>query len=595
MIDKIKELFIKYKEVILYLIFGALTTLVSVVSFAICNKLLNISWSISNVISWILAVLFAYITNKIYVFESKNKNIIKEIISFFGFRVLSLIIDMACMYLFINILHIDSIISKIIVQIIVVVLNYLFSKLFIFTNKKKEPIATKLKEIINNLIRRIKNNKKIVFITSVCLVFLLILILNFLTPLLADDFSYSFGIGGARIKSINDIYKFQIEHWLTWGGRSVVHSIAQLLLMFPKYVFNFLNSIVYILLTLLIYKHIVGCEKVCRPDLYIFINILIWFTLPAFGQDILWLLGACNYLWGTTILLAFLLPIRLNIDTKKGNNNIFLIIIMFMLGILAGWTNENNAAALLVLIVLFAAYKVYFKEKLSAWHISGFLGSLIGFIIMIIAPGNKVRSSEYINNYGFLHTIYSRFIKYTNNFIDYLLPAIVILIIISVVAYYFGTHKNKNLIRTSTYFIGTLAAVYSMLLSPTFPDRSWMGPICFLIIAIGNAYICLNVKEKFISTSIIILIPICILSFLLSYYSTLIDSRNVYNNWNNRINYINQEKVRGEKHIQVEQIYSYNKHTALYGLKDLNYDRYVWPNPQVARYFKIDTIRLKDK
>ena len=132
MVNKLKKLIIKYKEIILYLIFGLLTTLISIISFAICNKILNISWSFSNVVSWILSVSFAYVTNRIFVFKSKKKNILKEMIFFFGFRVLSLIIDMICMFILINILSVDSVVSKVIVQIIVVLLNYLFSKIFVF-------------------------------------------------------------------------------------------------------------------------------------------------------------------------------------------------------------------------------------------------------------------------------------------------------------------------------------------------------------------------------------------------------------------------------------------------------------------------------
>ena len=132
MVNKLKKLIIKYREIILYLIFGLLTTLISIISFAICNKILNISWDVGNVISWILSVSFAYVTNRIFVFKSKKKNILKEMIFFFGFRVLSLIIDMICMFILINILSVDSVVTKLIVQIIVVLLNYLFSKIFVF-------------------------------------------------------------------------------------------------------------------------------------------------------------------------------------------------------------------------------------------------------------------------------------------------------------------------------------------------------------------------------------------------------------------------------------------------------------------------------
>ena len=140
----------------------------------------------------------------------------------------------------------------------------------------------------------------------------------------------------------------------------------------------------------------------------------------------LWLIGSCNYLWGTTILLLFLLPFRLQFDSNKSSNSIFKIVYMFLFGILAGWTNENNAAALLTLIVLFACYRLFNKQKLQAWNYSGFIGALIGFLMMILSPGNRIRSSRFANNHSFLWNLYHRFIDYTDNFIDYLLPALII-------------------------------------------------------------------------------------------------------------------------------------------------------------------------
>ena len=96
---------------------------------------LSIELYISNIIAWILSVLFAYITNKLFVFESKNKSKtenLKEMVSFFGFRVLSLVFDMGCMFLLVDILRIGELISKVLSNILVIILNYIFSKLFIF-------------------------------------------------------------------------------------------------------------------------------------------------------------------------------------------------------------------------------------------------------------------------------------------------------------------------------------------------------------------------------------------------------------------------------------------------------------------------------
>lgn len=129
------SLYKKYKEIINYLIFGGLTTLVSIVTYALFTKLFLINYLISNVLSWIIAVLFAFITNKLFVFESKSKDkklVTKEITNFFFFRIVSLVIEMVIMYIFVDLLSINDLITKVIAQVIVILSNYIFSKVFVF-------------------------------------------------------------------------------------------------------------------------------------------------------------------------------------------------------------------------------------------------------------------------------------------------------------------------------------------------------------------------------------------------------------------------------------------------------------------------------
>ena len=135
--QKILELIKKYEEIINYLIVGALTTLISLITyygltFTILNPYNNLELQIANIISWIVGVTFAFFTNKKYVFKSKNKNTITEAYKFVGARVASLIVDMLFMFVMVSILQIDDKISKLIVQIIVIIINYIFSKFFVF-------------------------------------------------------------------------------------------------------------------------------------------------------------------------------------------------------------------------------------------------------------------------------------------------------------------------------------------------------------------------------------------------------------------------------------------------------------------------------
>lgn len=138
---KIIELYKKYEEVINYLIMGGLTTIVSLVTkylllFTILDAEDAIELQIAVIISWIIACLFAYFTNRIFVFKSKSEKIVKEIISFFTARLITLGMEMLIMFIFVTLLKLNSdlwvIVWTLVAQVVVIVANYVFSKLFVF-------------------------------------------------------------------------------------------------------------------------------------------------------------------------------------------------------------------------------------------------------------------------------------------------------------------------------------------------------------------------------------------------------------------------------------------------------------------------------
>lgn len=130
-----KKAFNQYKGVIRYLFFGICTTIINIISYYACTYM--IGWTVvsSTVVSWLLAVSFAFITNKIWVFESKTWNkgsVIKEVLSFFLCRILTGVLDLIIMIVSVKILGWSDILMKAISNIAVIMLNYIASRLFIF-------------------------------------------------------------------------------------------------------------------------------------------------------------------------------------------------------------------------------------------------------------------------------------------------------------------------------------------------------------------------------------------------------------------------------------------------------------------------------
>ena len=132
-----KKLINKYNEIIMYGIFGVLTTLINLLIFYVLDKL-GVNVYLNNSIAWVISVLFAFITNKLYVFNSKDtsyKIIAKEGIAFFLARIFSYFVDMFTIFMIFQVMGINKMIAKIISNVIVIIINYLLSKIIIFKKK----------------------------------------------------------------------------------------------------------------------------------------------------------------------------------------------------------------------------------------------------------------------------------------------------------------------------------------------------------------------------------------------------------------------------------------------------------------------------
>ncbi len=140
MIEIIGKLYKKYEELVMYIIVGVCTMIVSLASYYILANPLGIYYQTANIISWVLAVAFAYVTNKKFVFKSRYSGLsgtAKEMASFVSSRIASLLAEVISMYFFVQICQIDDNIVKLMNQVLVTVLNYIFSKFWVFRKSRK--------------------------------------------------------------------------------------------------------------------------------------------------------------------------------------------------------------------------------------------------------------------------------------------------------------------------------------------------------------------------------------------------------------------------------------------------------------------------
>lgn len=135
---QIIELMKKYKSFVAYAVFGVFTTIVNIVTYNVCYVNLEFSNTISNIIAWVLAVTFAYLTNKVWVFDSKSwkwEALRREVPAFISCRLATGVMDLVIMFVAVDLLGWHAMLMKLLSNILVIILNYVFSKLVIFKKR----------------------------------------------------------------------------------------------------------------------------------------------------------------------------------------------------------------------------------------------------------------------------------------------------------------------------------------------------------------------------------------------------------------------------------------------------------------------------
>lgn len=340
------------------------------------------------------------------------------------------------------------------------------------------------------------------------------LLMNFFTPHLTDDYAYSFvwdeehggnfqnNVGDLkRVENISDVFHSQYEHYMTWGGRTIAHSLLQFCLMYDKIFFDFANAICYGVLALLIYFIGTGKFEFKNFDAKILTGIFfaLWFCLPDFFQTTLWETGSFNYLWMSVFQFAFLLPFAAKFWRKKFFDDFSKVKIIFaaIFGLFAGWSNESGGASI-ILVTFFALIYFLRQKKFERWSAVGFLFLLVGFALQIFAPGNFARMEE---DYGSEEDAVSLSEMLLGNFTEGFLPVFIgSAILLAVIALYFLSEKKS--VETSRFiFLFTATGILMpclLMLSPYFPARAaFVTPIFFTAAAVAAVQkISLDVPKK---------------------------------------------------------------------------------------------------
>ncbi|MDR1090971.1 MAG: DUF6056 family protein [Prevotella sp.] len=413
--------------------------------------------------------------------------------------------------------------------------------------------------------------KNIGFVFSVILTGVLFYLLNRHFLPYMDDWGYTFAHTGKKPQNIFEIFQSEYSQYMRWGGRSVVHVIARILLWVGEIWSDVLNAIAYLGLVLLIY-FIANRQKGMNVPLFFLINILIWFSLPSFSQNILWITGRANYLWGCLIIYGLMaLYVSHFFDKKKKDNVPGRLAVLFG-GIIAGWTNENMGIALIFFLLSLLSYLKYDKEKIPKWMVWGLLGVIAGYIVMMLSPGNAYRSqSEFI----LIHKInkvplsfyFYRFVtiaKYSCIYLRY--P--VLIYICSMALFLWKGEKNKEkkkrILFLSLLFLCTsVVATVVMSGSPSFPDRAWFGIIIMLITSIVMLYANIDWPDLKLRVGNYIVVSALVIIYFISFSESYSDLLRFEKVCRHRDKLADEAIQKGLKNIVIEDIIFVQKKSPL--------------------------------
>lgn len=451
--------------------------------------------------------------------------------------------------------------------------------------------------------------RRILLALSLLVAFVAVYALNILQPLFTDDWEYSFthrlydcankgSIPDIRISSIADIITSQYEHYFAWGGRCVNHFIAQFLLYIGAPYNKILNSLAYVTLTYLICLFAVKKGESVKFSQYFLVNVLIFFFVPVLGSTMLWITGSANYLWGTLILLMFLLPYKRLYETlseKADNNSLFKALYLFIGGVIAGWTNENMVAASIFLLFVFFVYARFSKWQLPIWFYSGFVGFVIGFLLMVLAPGNFARYEQTLVEQGGEHlskisVLASQFVTAVSGLFFYLIPAITTFLVLLVFAKYWNRGRTNSQQLAIVFFATALVAVLVMTFSPVFPERAWFGIIILSIISIVLVYNELNFDIAFlrnIRAVFFSVLGIALIGYYLSGYKDLARVNQVFEK---RAKIMEEQKKNGVMDFVFD--HEIKSKSRINNLSDFSNDPAYWANCFYARYYGVNSVAV---
>ena len=409
--------------------------------------------------------------------------------------------------------------------------------------------------------------------------FLAFFVMTCLTPMLADDYSYSFSYAdGSRIKSLGDVFRSLCAHRQSMNGRMFSHGLAMVFLLLPKMVFNLANAINAVLLFFLFQKYLEDSDPGKTVVLVLCSFLLIWAFMPVFGQVFLWLDGSLNYSWALTVMMAFLYPFYCDFVGKTAAvfDRRWFRMLFVVFAFIAGGYSENASCAAVFAAACFA-FPALRKKKLSSWLIAAWISACLGFLFLMTAPAESGRAAQ-TGLLGIAKNIQRVFEAPWQelSFLYFLFAALLVTALIC------GAER-KTVMSAIVFFMSSVISVLVFIFAVYFPWRSLCATTVFL--TASCMLLLRGIWTEGIKYPAPILTAVLTVNFIFSFVLGMGDIAVMFMESGQRIAAIEEGIAQGLDPIEIRRYSSNTKYAACYLLPDVYDDSTLWPNYDIAAYY----------
>lgn len=445
---------------------------------------------------------------------------------------------------------------------------------------------------LSSRIRALRADKLLIALLS-C-VFLVMLLLNFLSPLCADDYAYAFSFAdGSRITNPLMIIPSMAAHRYALNGRVFTHALVQFFIMLPKAVFNFFNAFNFVFLIYLVYLLIYSgnepsvsgpARSVKYSLLLFFAAALIWCFTPAFGSVYFWIAGSCNYSWALSVSLIYLLPfcaafLDEDLSIPRPVQALFLVH-----AFIVGAYSENNSCTAIFLSFMLLFFVSLRRRKVSPFLLLSLVMACLGLLYLVSAPAEHGRIDLSAAE------IISRFRSVTNTCLTDMLPLILLYGALFALSVASGLDRRK-LLLSFLFFCGALASGYVFMFALYVPARG-LGSMVFYF-ALASMILASGLWDighvKLISVLSGLLAVVFAFNFMLGAVDILYLSRSVAA----REELMAQAKIDGITKIGFAPYTSFSKYSVLTDSnRDITPDPNDWLTSAYADYYGFEAVWL---